>query len=112
MVSLIGYAFVAAFRGVLGSEAYVRGSLAFVWFVLVFAREFLVANVKVAWDCPVPATRGIASELHHLRCGGVDAVRDTAAFLLYLADSGHRPRCGSVKIFGHSFSTRSTRMPL
>jgi multisubunit Na+/H+ antiporter MnhE subunit len=30
-------------------KAYVRGSLAFAWFVLVFTREFLVANVKVAW---------------------------------------------------------------
>jgi len=46
---LIGYGFVAAFRAVLGSESYVRASLAFGWFVLVFAREFLVANVKVAW---------------------------------------------------------------
>jgi multisubunit Na+/H+ antiporter MnhE subunit len=45
---LIGFAFVAAFRAVLGSEHYVRNSVAFVRFVLIFMREFLVANVKVA----------------------------------------------------------------
>jgi multicomponent Na+:H+ antiporter subunit E len=46
---LIGFAFVGAFRAVLGSEQYVRNALAFLRFVLVFSREFLVANVKVAW---------------------------------------------------------------
>ncbi len=44
----IGFALVAAFRHVIGGEAYVRRCLAFLWFVLVFLREFLVANVTVA----------------------------------------------------------------
>jgi multicomponent Na+:H+ antiporter subunit E len=46
---LVGFAFVAAFRGVLGSEHYVRSAFAFLRFVLIFSREFLVANLKVAW---------------------------------------------------------------
>lgn len=45
---LLGFAFVAAFRPVPGSQRYVRGALAFVRFALVFFREFLVANIKVA----------------------------------------------------------------
>lgn len=44
----VGFAFVAAFRSVIGGEAYVRRCVAFVRFLLVFTREFLVANVKVA----------------------------------------------------------------
>jgi multicomponent Na+:H+ antiporter subunit E len=46
---LVGFAFVAAFRGIFESEHYVRGCLAFLRFILVFLREFLVANVKVTW---------------------------------------------------------------
>jgi multisubunit Na+/H+ antiporter MnhE subunit len=46
---IVGFAFVAAFRAVLGSEQYVRSALAFFYFTLVFAREFFVANFKVAW---------------------------------------------------------------
>jgi multicomponent Na+:H+ antiporter subunit E len=45
---LIGFAFVAAFRTVPGSERYVRATLAFLRFALIFFREFLVANAKVA----------------------------------------------------------------
>jgi multisubunit Na+/H+ antiporter MnhE subunit len=45
---LIGFAFVAAFRAVPGSERYVRNTIAFLRFALVFVREFVVANVKVA----------------------------------------------------------------
>jgi multicomponent Na+:H+ antiporter subunit E len=44
----IGFVLVAAFRGIIGGETYVRRSVAFVTFLLVFTREFLVANVKVA----------------------------------------------------------------
>jgi multicomponent Na+:H+ antiporter subunit E len=44
----IGFALVAAFRGVIGGETYIRRSLAFVTFLIVFTREFLVANIKVA----------------------------------------------------------------
>lgn len=44
----LGFALVAAFRGVIGGENYVRRSVAFIGFLLVFTREFLVANVKVA----------------------------------------------------------------
>jgi multicomponent Na+:H+ antiporter subunit E len=46
---LVGFAFVAAFRAVLGSEHYVRSAFAFLRFILMFGREFLVANLKVAW---------------------------------------------------------------
>jgi multicomponent Na+:H+ antiporter subunit E len=45
---LIGFALVAAFRTIIGGENYVRRTLAFLVFLLVFTREFLVANVKVA----------------------------------------------------------------
>lgn len=45
----VGFALVAAFRTVVGGESYVRRCIAFVGFVLVFTREFLVANAKVAW---------------------------------------------------------------
>ena len=45
---LLGFALVAAFRSVIGGEAYVRRCVAFLVFLLVFIREFLVANVKVA----------------------------------------------------------------
>lgn len=44
----VGFAFVAAFRSVIGGESYVRRCLAFVRFLLLFTWEFLVANVKVA----------------------------------------------------------------
>lgn len=44
----VGFAFVAAFRSVIGGEAYVRRCVAFVRFLLVFTREFVVANLKVA----------------------------------------------------------------
>ncbi|HMP81940.1 MAG TPA: Na+/H+ antiporter subunit E [Verrucomicrobiota bacterium] len=46
---VVGFALVAAFRTVVGGESYVRRCLAFVRFVLVFTREFVVANGKVAW---------------------------------------------------------------
>lgn len=45
---VIGFALVAAFRTVIGGEAYVRRCVAFGRFVLLFTREFMVANVKVA----------------------------------------------------------------
>lgn len=45
----VGFALVAAFRTVVGGENYVRRCLAFLRFVLVFMREFVVANAKVAW---------------------------------------------------------------
>ena len=45
----VGFALVAAFRTVIGGETYVRRCIAFVRFVLVFTREFVVANAKVAW---------------------------------------------------------------
>jgi multicomponent Na+:H+ antiporter subunit E len=44
----IGFALVAAFRSLISGENYVRRSIAFVLFLLVFTREFLVANIKVA----------------------------------------------------------------
>lgn len=46
---LMGFALVVAFRPVIGNDSYVRRCLAFLRFLLVFTREFLVANVKVAW---------------------------------------------------------------
>jgi len=45
----VGFALVAAFRTVIGGENYVRRCIAFVGFALVFTREFVVANAKVAW---------------------------------------------------------------
>lgn len=46
---LLGFALIAAFRRVLGSEDYVRRCLAFVRFVIVFVGEFVRANATVAW---------------------------------------------------------------
>jgi multisubunit Na+/H+ antiporter MnhE subunit len=46
---VVGFALVATFKGVLGSDQYVRGSLAFLRFLGRFTWEFLRANVKVAW---------------------------------------------------------------
>lgn len=45
---IVGFLLVAAFRSVIRAENYVRRTLAFLVFLLVFTREFLVANVKVA----------------------------------------------------------------
>ena len=44
----LGFALVALFRKVLDGEAYVRRCLAFLKFLLIFTREFLLANLKVA----------------------------------------------------------------
>ena len=46
---VIGFALVAVFRTVIGGESYVRRCFAFVRFVLLFTREFIVANFKVAF---------------------------------------------------------------
>jgi multicomponent Na+:H+ antiporter subunit E len=45
---VIGFALVAAFRSVIRGENYVRRCVAFVRFGLLFTREFIVANFKVA----------------------------------------------------------------
>lgn len=45
---IIGFVILALFRPVLGSEVYVRRCVAFVLFLLLFIKEFVVANVKVA----------------------------------------------------------------
>lgn len=46
---LIGFALVAAFRRVLGDDGYVRRCLALLRFLVIFCREFVMANAKVAW---------------------------------------------------------------
>lgn len=45
----VGFALVAAFRTVIGGESYVRRCVAGVRFGLLFTREFIVANFKVAF---------------------------------------------------------------
>jgi len=45
---LLGFALLTAFHGVLGSENYIRRSVALVRFLFVFGWEFLVANVIMA----------------------------------------------------------------
>lgn len=45
---LLGFVLLAAFRPLLGSEDYVRRCVGVVRFTVLFLREFLVANVKVA----------------------------------------------------------------
>lgn len=44
----VGFALLALFRTVLGGEAYVRRTLGFLRFLVVFGREFLLANLNVA----------------------------------------------------------------
>ncbi|MHB1307291.1 MAG: Na+/H+ antiporter subunit E [Limisphaerales bacterium] len=46
---LIGFGLVAAFRSLVGGRAYVRRCFAFLAFLWIFTREFLVANATVAW---------------------------------------------------------------
>jgi multicomponent Na+:H+ antiporter subunit E len=46
---LIGFIILTVFRPVMGSQTYVRRSVALLMFALVFLREFLLANAKVAW---------------------------------------------------------------
>jgi multicomponent Na+:H+ antiporter subunit E len=46
---IVGFIMLALFRPVLRSEAYVRRSLAFIRFLAVFLREFVIANLKVAY---------------------------------------------------------------
>lgn len=46
---LLGFGLVRLFRGVLRDESYTRRSVAFVMFVVVFARELLVSNLQLAW---------------------------------------------------------------
>lgn len=46
---LFGFGLLAAFRSLLGAANYVRRCFGFIRFVLVFGREFVVANLKVAW---------------------------------------------------------------
>jgi multisubunit Na+/H+ antiporter MnhE subunit len=46
---LAGFALLAAFSTVVGSEGYLRRSVAFVRFLLRFIAAFLIANAKVAW---------------------------------------------------------------
>jgi multisubunit Na+/H+ antiporter MnhE subunit len=46
---LVGFIFLAAFRSVVGAEDYIRrwaGLARFLWF---FTREFIIANLNVAW---------------------------------------------------------------
>lgn len=45
---LMGFGLLAAFPDLMGSRAYVRRTLAALRFLLVFSREFLVANLSVA----------------------------------------------------------------
>jgi multisubunit Na+/H+ antiporter MnhE subunit len=45
----VGFAVIALFRHVIDDEGYVRRCVAFVRFLLIFIREFLVANFTVAW---------------------------------------------------------------
>jgi multisubunit Na+/H+ antiporter MnhE subunit len=46
---LLGFLFVAAFRPLLGSESYIRRTIALLRFLALFTSEFFVANGKVAW---------------------------------------------------------------
>jgi multisubunit Na+/H+ antiporter MnhE subunit len=46
---MIGFALLAAFRSILGSQDYVRRCVGVVGFGALFLREFIVANGKVAW---------------------------------------------------------------
>jgi multicomponent Na+:H+ antiporter subunit E len=45
----VGFGLLTLFRPVLRSESYIRRSLAFVRFMAVFLREFVIANMKVAY---------------------------------------------------------------
>jgi multisubunit Na+/H+ antiporter MnhE subunit len=46
---LIGFVFLGVFQPILGSGHYVRAVLACSRFLLIFTREFIVANAKVIW---------------------------------------------------------------
>lgn len=46
---LVGFLFLAAFRTVIGAEDYLRRWIALARFMVLFAREFVVANLNVAW---------------------------------------------------------------
>jgi multicomponent Na+:H+ antiporter subunit E len=45
---LVGFVILALFGRVIGSETYVRRILALVWFLIAFAREFLISNAQIA----------------------------------------------------------------
>jgi multicomponent Na+:H+ antiporter subunit E len=44
---VIGFVFLGVFRPILGSDHYVRAVVAFSRFLVIFSREFIVANAKV-----------------------------------------------------------------
>lgn len=46
---LISFALIALFSKVLGGRAYVRRTSYFLRFLLLFSREFIIANLQVAW---------------------------------------------------------------
>lgn len=46
---LVGFIFLAAFRSVVGAEDYIRRWIALARFVWLFIREFVSANLNVAW---------------------------------------------------------------
>lgn len=46
---MAGFGLLAAFPEVFGSHEYVRRKIAFARFVIVFLREFLMANVHLSW---------------------------------------------------------------
>ncbi len=46
---LVGFLFLAAFRTVVGAEDYIRRWAGLVRFLVLFTREFIVANLNVAW---------------------------------------------------------------
>ena len=55
----IGFALLALFQPVVGSANYVRRTLAFLRFVLVFLREFIMANVAVTLTVLFGSRQGI-----------------------------------------------------
>ena len=46
---LVGFLFLAAFRSVVGAEDYLRRWAGLARFLLMFLKEFIVANLNVAW---------------------------------------------------------------
>lgn len=46
---LVGFLFLAAFRTVVGAEHYIRRWAALARFLWLFIREFITANLNVAW---------------------------------------------------------------
>ncbi|MCX8157909.1 MAG: Na+/H+ antiporter subunit E [Verrucomicrobiae bacterium] len=46
---LAGFLLLAAFKSVVGAEDYIRRWVGLVRFILLFTREFITANLNVAW---------------------------------------------------------------